>query len=287
VVPAPPMTTIQHINSTANGGAIWREQCARLTRSLAAACAVGVVPEDGDVDSCESKPERCVRLVRGFAGTCAACVAAEKSGDTSSGAQLLEQCARFFRELASMCVGGDTADAICDDSLTLKLLRKAFAACVAAEEAGHTTRGATWREKDTRLTLVQDYANVAELAAEVFGDDGARNAAHIAYGEAEDELKRLRNDHVDEIEADYDEIWAALEAEREAQRRSALCSTERALSHVRRSAQARSRARRSRRARPRRPASSSDSDGDGPGARREHGTPTSLTIAGRGEERTW
>ena len=85
---------------------------------------------------------------------------------------------------------------------------------VAADKAGHTTSGATWREKITRLSLLQGYANAACLAAEAFGDESAQNVAHVAYGDAEDALRRLTEEHLPEIEADYDKIWAALEAER-------------------------------------------------------------------------
>lgn len=84
----------------------------------------------------------------------------------------------------------------------------------------HSTSGATWRDQSARLSLVKVYANAACLAAEAFGEKTAENVAHVAWGDADDALRRLTEEHLPEIEADYGELWAALEAKREAECRS-------------------------------------------------------------------
>lgn len=278
------MTNVQHTHDNTHYGATWRGQCARLSRTLAPERAAVVIAEaSGDAVGCATRREQCVRLNRELAKVCADCFTVEKCGDASRAAIHLAQCARLFLQLKAECSAGVSAEVFGDDSLTRKLLKKAFALGGEALDSGDTSSGATWREQNTRLSLLKVYANAACLAAEAFGDKSAEDMAHVAWGDAEDALRRLTEQHLPEIEASYDEIWAALEAER----RSALCSTTQARSRARPPAQLRSRARRPRRSRPRRPSSSSsDSDGEGPGARRERGAPAAQTIATRSEERT-
>lgn len=100
---------------------------------------------------------------------------------------------------------------------------------VAAAEAGHSTSGATWRDQSARLSLVKVYANAACLAAEAFGDKTAENAAHVAWGDADEALRRLTEDHLPEIEADYGEVSAAFEGERAAECRSQVADTDDAI----------------------------------------------------------
>lgn len=224
------------------------------------------------------------RLARELQRACHACIAAKKSGDTSA-AQLLTQCDRIFATLSTLCADGVLA-ASSDASLTPKLLETEIAAgCADAASTDVAVNGETWSNRHSYFLRVRTCSHVAELVAEIVGDTAVQSAAHDTWNAADYELTQLYEANLPEIESRYEEISAAIDTQHEAERRSALCATARALSRARRPVQARARTRRPRRARPRRPASSSDGEGEEPRALRDRGAPTCPIIAARSEER--
>jgi hypothetical protein len=155
-------------------------------------------------------------------------------------------------------------------------MRVAFAAPDAPADID-VDREATWRDELVRLTKKLADENAARVVAEACGDQQAATAANAAWNDTHDAMNRLTEEHLDEIDADYGELWDGLDAAREAERISSLCTTACACS--RRPAQARRRARRTRRVRSRRAASSTNGDGEPPSARRDRGAPARHTSA--------